>query len=442
MMIWYIIESVVNFFQFYIIYKIFDLYYEKRFKFKYSVELIIIIMTMLLSILNYIIPLKSNPFLYIVFYFFIYASTVVIFKNSALLKVATFFLLVTVLGICELLSAVLVSSLTGINLHSIQEQSLGRLEVMILSQTLFFFIYVLLKKKYNKDQKKVVRFVNNKYGLLVVSILVLTVFIIVIIIFLYGQFSEHMDIVNIYMVLLTVLVSLLAILSITLTNSIIKEAEEKHKNEIELQQIKMENKYFSDVNSALEEIRILRHDMRGELAIIHAYNELNQKDNIRNHIEKKLNEMNVQLVPQIDNDNMITSFLNFKVKEAQDKGINVEIQTNIEKNTIIHIDKEDLCRIINNIMNNAIEANQKCDEKYIKILFTIENDSIFIESENPFNGEVLNEGDQILTTKKDKTKHGYGLKSIKGIAEKYNGHLFIDYDDNEFFMEVNLLNKI
>lgn len=53
--------------------------------------------------------------------------------------------------------------------------------------------------------------------------------------------------------------------------------EKKYKNEMELQQIKLERVHLEDVNSTLEEIRIIRHDMRGELALIHGYNELNQK---------------------------------------------------------------------------------------------------------------------------------------------------------------------
>jgi len=139
--------------------------------------------------------------------------------------------------------------------------------------------------------------------------------------------------------------------------------EEKHKNEMELQQINLERVYLTDVNSALEEIRILRHDMRGELALIHGYNELNQKDKIRLHIEKKLHEMDVQLIPQIDSENIITSFLNFKIKEAESKNINVELKSNINADEEIYIDKGDICRVINNIMNNAIEALQDCDTK-------------------------------------------------------------------------------
>lgn len=438
---WRILEIAVNFFQIYVIYKIFDIYYEKKFKFKYLIELVIVFMTMLLSYLNYIISIHSNPFAYLLFYCLIYTTTLIIFNGNVFSKIAVIFFNLTVLGVCEMLSAVFVSTVSGINLNSIQEQNFGRFETMILSQTIFLFIYLILKRKKNITNYNI-NIIGKKYYLYLGAIFFLTIFTIVIVVFLYGKFNTDLDYVNSYLVLLTILVILLSILSIGLANSILKDMSQKHKNEIELQHIKMENIYFSDVNKALEEIRIIRHDMRGELAIIHGYNELNQKYKIRNHIEKKLKEMDVQLVPQIDEDSIITSFLNFKVNEAQIKGINVDIQSNIHEDSKIVVDKEDLCRIINNIMNNAIEANNQCDEKYIKIEFIVEDDYIYIGSENPFYGNVLKKGNTILTKKSDNTKHGYGLKSIKAIAEKYNGHVSVDHDDNVFYVEVDVLNKL
>ena len=142
-----------------------------------------------------------------------------------------------------------------------------------------------MQKSNNKEK---ILLLNNKYYFLVGTVLFLTVTIIIMVIWLYGNIKIENDLVNNHLVILTLCVSLISIVLIALTDRIIKDMEEKHKNDLELQHMKMEHTYFSDVNSVLEEIRILRHDMRGELAIIHGYNELNQRDKIRDHIEKKL----------------------------------------------------------------------------------------------------------------------------------------------------------
>ena len=262
----------------------------------------------------------------------------------------------------------------------------------------------------------------------------------IILAWMYGNIDVTNESISKTLLMLTICVSLLSITSITLMDQVLKDMEEKHKNEMELQQIKLERVYLADVNSTLEEIRILRHDMRGELALIHGYNELNQREKIRLHIEKKLREMDIQLIPQIDNENVITSFVNFKLKEAKSNNIDVEIISNINDEEI-YIDKEDICRIINNIMNNAIEALQGYNIKKVKLFIGIAGDYLIIKSENPYKGNLLTDGGNIITTKKDRTKHGYGLKSIKSIAEKYNGFMSIMYDDEKFKIDVEMLNS-
>mgnify|MGYP000873545764 FL=1 len=434
---WFIIESLVNFFQIFIIYKVFDLYYARRILYSFSVEIVIVIMTFILTLLNYNFQIHLIPLLYVAFYIFIYITTAVIFKGNNFSKAVLLFLLIASVGTLEMLAAVVVTTVGRVDLKAIQEQNYIRLEVMIISQTLFMYFYWIIKKRFDKEK---INFLKNKYYILVGSILFLTVIVMIILAWMYGNIDVTNDSISEILLMLTLCVSLMSITSITLIDQILRDMEEKHKNEMELQQIKLERVYLADVNSALEEIRILRHDMRGELALIHGYNELNQKEKIRLHIEKKLREMEVQLTPQIDNENVITSFLNFKLKEAMSQNIDVEVISNINDKEI-YIDKEDICRIINNIMNNIIEALHECDVKKVKFFIGISGEYLIIKSENPYRGTLLTDGEKIITIKSDRTKHGYGLKSIKSIAEKYNGFMSIMYNDNKFKIDVEMLNN-
>ena len=298
---------------------------------------------------------------------------------------------------------------------------------------------MLIRKKVNKER---LNLLNNRYYFLIASILFLAVTAIVMVIWMYGNIKLNSESINTNLLILTLSVSLISISSIALTNSIIKDMDEKHKNDLELQRIKMENTYFADVNSVLEEIRILRHDMRGELVIIHGYNEMNQRDKISSHIEKKLQELDIQLLPKMDSDNILTSFINFKLKEAQSHNIEIILESNLTEENEINIDKEDICRLLNNIINNAIEACENVEEKYIKLQIDVVSNCLVIKAENSFKGEVKTQGNKIITLKKDKTKHGYGLKSIKGIAEKYGGYMNINHGNNIFVLEVHMIVKM
>ena len=436
---WYFIEAAVNLLQVLVIFKIFELNYERRFEFRYSVGIAVVVMTVILCLLNYNISIDYNPFIYLSYILLIYIFTLFVFRGNAFSKAATTFLTIVVLGICELLAAVFVSSISRSDLNLHQEQNFIRFEGMLISQTLFVYTYMFMKK--NESQEKL-SLLNTRYYLLVGTILFLTVTVIVMIIWMYGNIKIVNESINNNLAVLTLCVSLISIVSIVLTDRIIKDMEEKHKSDLELQHMKMEHTYFSDVNSVLEEIRILRHDMRGELAIIHGYNELNQRDKIRGHIEKKLQEMDIELLPQIDSDNIITSFLNLKLKEAQSKNIKLNVESSITEEIEIFIDKEDICRILNNLISNAIEACQYCDEKYIELNIDVLDNCIIIRCENPYSGNLNTKNDKILTIKEDKTRHGYGLKSIKSIAEKYGGYMKLDHSENVFKIEVQILNKI
>ena len=62
---------------------------------------------------------------------------------------------------------------------------------------------------------------------------------------------------------------------------------------------------------------------------------------------------------------------------------------------------------------------------------------VHIEMENFFDPENLNIGkDGIMTSKKDRTRHGYGIKSMENIVRKYNGVLKYKTDNDIFRLTI------
>lgn len=146
-MTWNLIQLFVNFFQMFVIYKVLDMFYERRFYFKYSVELVIGATTVFLSIINYNYAIGTNPKLYLGFYFFLVVLNIIIFRGNPVSKLVTFFLMVALIGVSELVSASLIWLITDIDINSINERSFGRLFAVIISQTIIMFTYMILKKE-------------------------------------------------------------------------------------------------------------------------------------------------------------------------------------------------------------------------------------------------------------------------------------------------------
>lgn len=104
------------------------------------------------------------------------------------------------------------------------------------------------------------------------------------------------------------------------------------------------------------------------------------------------------------------------------------------------ISETDMISIMGNLYKNAMEAAIKCDEGFIRIKMFMQNDGRFavIKLENSFQGNLLRQGEQLLTTKADGESHGIGLGRVKELAGKYEGSL-VNVVRGQIFLAVLVL---
>ena len=93
---------------------------------------------------------------------------------------------------------------------------------------------------------------------------------------------------------------------------------------------------------------------------------------------------------------------------------------------IFQVGKGGISEVLIEQLDNAIEAAEQCqtDLRFIELNITCSTDTLNITISNSINMPVLCYNPKLLTTKKD-SEHGFGTKTIRAIAEKYNGS--IDY---------------
>ena len=103
----------------------------------------------------------------------------------------------------------------------------------------------------------------------------------------------------------------------------------------------------------------------------------------------------------------------------------------------INICDEDVVVMLSNLLNNAIEACEKCsDRKVIKLKFINEKDKTVISVKNTYNGEIVIRDGEIQTSKEKIDEHGIGIKNIIDVITKYHGSYVIQNDDNEFYFSI------
>ncbi|WP_435412066.1 ATP-binding protein [Pseudoflavonifractor intestinihominis] len=103
--------------------------------------------------------------------------------------------------------------------------------------------------------------------------------------------------------------------------------------------------------------------------------------------------------------------------------------------------ESDIFTLFGNILDNAIEGVERLDDpddRIIQLNVVGRNSFVQIREENYFRDGLLLSGQTLMTTKEDKEHHGYGMKSIALLVEKYGGHHKIETQENLFALDILL----
>lgn len=131
---------------------------------------------------------------------------------------------------------------------------------------------------------------------------------------------------------------------------------------------------------------------------------------------------------------IINAVLNTKYQEAEDKNIVLVIKVNDLSQ--IWMKDEDIVVILSNLLDNAIEATEKCTSKRIVYLkFTIDNEIVLsVKNSYVIEPKIIN--GIPVTSKREKDVHGIGTKNIIDLVNKYNGSYIIKRKDKEFLFSI------
>ena len=205
------------------------------------------------------------------------------------------------------------------------------------------------------------------------------------------------------------------------------EQSKKDKDYLVIKELLHQEKIqFENTKTNMEAINTKVHDLK----------------KIINKVEDKLNEQDVESLKKA------LEFYDSTIQTGNDV-LDVVLceksllcrQSNIKFSCMADASKLDMLTptqiysIFGNIMDNAIRASKQLneDQRFISLTIKEQNEKIVIEETNFFKGTIkILEGNTIATSKADKAKHGFGLKSINYIVEKYQGKVELDIKNNCF----------
>ena len=191
------------------------------------------------------------------------------------------------------------------------------------------------------------------------------------------------------------------------------------------------------LSAAYEAQRKLTHDFREHLSVLSGLLQSNQISEASDYISQ-LQEAHTERILLVNTHNAtIDAILNQKGYKAQNSHIEMRFETNDLSG--IHIHPTDCTIVLGNLLDNAIEACQKLpeNERWIQVSivrnFLPNNQigSVYISVLNP-SAPVKIVNQNIATTKPNASFHGFGLRNVKTILEKYGAEYDIAYENGMF----------
>lgn len=323
--------------------------------------------------------------------------------------------------------------------HSIEEidelHYVGGSLVTILAKIMLFLCVLLIRKKVGDKSTDVL---GNTDWLRFIFFPVFTIFTIIAMITTSGN-VENQKQENVFLVIALCLAGM-NIFVFYLINDILKREIKIRENKIFQLEVQNQTDMYRFISENFAKQRKKTHEYKNQIMCIESLIATKNYVELENYVKSISGHLNKELDYIKTNNVIVDAILNSKYKETLDKGIVFIFQINDLSE--ISICDEDIVVILSNLLNNAIEACEKCpNKKVMKLKFVKEKDNVIISVKNTYDGKLDIKDGEIQTSKKyEMNEHGIGIKNIIDVIEKYQGSYAIKNDKYEFYFSIILPN--
>lgn len=187
--------------------------------------------------------------------------------------------------------------------------------------------------------------------------------------------------------------------------------------------------YYEMLLSQHENQSILIHDIKKHLHSINTLNDKMEHDKIREYIQGLMKSSDLKEVSRLCDHEMLNAILARYGRECLDK--HIAFHADIRSGIIDFIADADITSLFCNLLDNAMEAAKHNPDSFIEISVCKREKTPFIiitminsSRKNPFDEP----SGKLATSKSNKHKHGFGIKSIQKIVTKYHGNMQMYYN--------------
>ena len=197
--------------------------------------------------------------------------------------------------------------------------------------------------------------------------------------------------------------------------------------------------YAVAVRERIDEVRRVKHDTMLHINVCNMLYTQGEYQRLGEYLQKLQTDGQAIAPLQYSNNMMIDYLIMSFSRKAEQKQIS--LQTDIAVLPDLDISDSDLCSLLNNILQNAIDACLKIkdvEKRWIRLEIRADENKVFFTCVNSCDGYFIQDNGRYLTTKQDDNSHGYGLSIISGLCNRNGGAMASAVNGNRFTMKVAL----
>ena len=297
----------------------------------------------------------------------------------------------------------------------------------------FFLMFLLLFRRYFTQKASYAHFkVPLKYT---ISVFVMLTGIIFIDLLFFAVAMKEIRTKGVQIIVSQFLVLLMAFLIIWFYNAMLDYLHMIETSHLKDQMLERWETQYNATMHSQKAISELKHNLRFDFMALAGLLKEGKTGAAERHLQEKLGEISYL----INTGNMpIDTMLNY-YKQKSLEALSIDLETELKIPSNMRLDAALIVTILGNAFENAIEACNKVetDKRYIhiKAVLTKRDDkgTLLVIITNPYAVEpVADKNGNLLTTKENKQKHGFGLASIREILPEKSGHINFEYGANTF----------
>lgn len=224
----------------------------------------------------------------------------------------------------------------------------------------------------------------------------------------------------------------ISILSVVFYEMMARNAHKQRQYEVEINRLELTNKYNNERQSVYEDIAVFRHDIKHHMQVIEQMCANQESSEIKNHLDALKRQFRA-IQPFSTGNVAVDALLTAKASIMRHLGMTFQFQA--YPLIGIPVSENDLCSLLGNALDNAIEGAERLrnkKERTISLSFARTWDMFFIVCENPFDPDTIRRTDGRWLSSKKGDGHGLGTRSIAEVVKKANGTVSYETRGNTF----------